>query len=257
MKLLQRLVSLFLVGHLAIDVKIVGTFFRDDKSCQQFANLLGLSYVVLSTTIHIFYYMKQRVLSTAIDTKTIFWWHRPLLVLCILLIILTAFLGTWLQFPISRGSLYENNICIGCSSKGAKAVLIWVLLDIFCVVLLLILFVLPLKRFIRGNNGMIESQPLKRTLIRNVVLCSVAVLTTIVTWVVVAVLMRNKCDIHQSFNLSSQSLIGAFEQFVICNCILLTTTDWHKCLIWPCLLTSKTDATIKCLNPNMKASTEL
>jgi len=71
-KLLQSLVLLFLVGYLTITVKVVGTFFRDDISCQLLSNLIGFSYIVLSTTIHIFYYMKQRVLSTAIDRKTFF-----------------------------------------------------------------------------------------------------------------------------------------------------------------------------------------
>jgi len=104
----------------------------------------------------------------------------------------------------------------------------------------------------RENNDMNETQPLRRAFIRNIVLCSVAVLTSIVTWVVMGVLMGNKCDTHHSIDLSSQSFIWAIEQFVIGNCILLTTSDWQKCLTWPCVLACKTDP-----RSNMKESNEL
>jgi len=253
-KLLQSLVSLFLVAYLAVSVKAIGTFFRDDTSCLVHSNLIWFSYLVLSTLIHIFYYMKQRVLSTAIDTKTIFCCLRPLLVFCIFLIIVTLCVGTWTQFPISKSYVYENNICIACSTVGVTTVVVYMFLDCFSVVLLLILFVLPLWRFMRENNYMNQGLDLRlrRALIRNIVLCSIAVFTTIVAWLAIVVLGNNCEDTRKSIDLSSQSLIWAVEQFVICNCILRTMTDWKKYLLWPCVLYCRADPTSNSLNSNMK-----
>jgi len=253
-KLLQSLVSLFLVIYLVVTVWVIGTFFRDDTSCLLLSNVMWFSYLVLSTLVHIFYYMKQRVLSTAIDMKTIFWWLRPLLGFCIFLIIFTLGVGTWTQFPISKSYVYENNICVACSTVGVTIVLMYMFLDCFSVVLLLMLFVLPLWRFMGEDNYITQSKNLRlrRALIRNVVLCSIAVFTTIVAWVAIVVLGNNCVDTSKSIDLSSQSLIWATEQFVICNCILRTMTEWKKYLLWPFVLFSKTDPTSNSSNSNMK-----
>jgi len=253
-KLLHSLVSLFLVGYLAVNVKVMGTLFRDDTSCLLLSNVIWFSYLLLSTMIHIFYWMKQRVLSKAIGT-TVFWWLRPLQVFCIFFIIVTLFLGTWTDFPISKSYDYENNKCTNCPSAGVTEVCIYVSLDCVCVVLLLILFVLPLWRFMQEKNWMNQSQPLRRVLIRNVLLCSIAVCVTAAAWVTLYLLYDN-CGIHTNVELETQSLIWAVEQFVTCNCILCTMADWQKYLLWPFVLASEIITPFRSVNSNMKEQKE-
>jgi len=254
-KWLQSLVSLFLVGYLAFTVNVIGTIFRDDTTCLLLSNVWWISYIFLSTVIHIFYWTKQRVVSTVIDTKTNtrFWWLRLLHVFCIFLIILTPVIGTLHMFPISKSYTYENKICRSCATHGQTLGILYVAVDCFCVMLLLILFVLPLWRFMRENDIMYQSQELRQVLIRNVVLCAIAVFTTIVVWVNSSLLYDN-CD--DALHLNSKCLITAIKQFVICNCILRTMTDWKKYLIWPCELARKTDIVFKSRKSNMKEHKE-
>jgi len=252
-KLLQSLVSLFLVVYLAVTVKVLRSFSRDEMSCWLLWDIMWFSYIVLSITIHIFYWMKQQVLFTAIDMRNICWWLRPLQVLCILLIILAPCIGVLPSFETSKSYVWQNNICIICASAGLTFFWIYTSLDISCVVLLLILFVLPLWRVMRENN---ESKVLRRVLIRNLVLCSLAVFTTIVAWMTLT-LLYHSCENETSLDFGTYSFVFAVEQFVICNCILRTMTDWQQYLSWPCGLASKISSTFNRSSPYMKEQTEL
>jgi len=246
-KLLQSLVSLLLVGHLAITVNLTDTFYRDSTSCLKLPNIWWLSYFVLTAVIHIFYWIKQRVLAVAIGTKTIFWWLRPLRVFCFFLIIFIFFVGIV--------DLYENNICSRmCSTNDLAEGLMYQWLDFCCVVLLLILFVLPLWRFMRRNDDMNQSQPLKRALIRNVVLCCTALFTSIILYVNWVVSYYGVCN---TVYLHSEATMAAMEQFVICNCILGTMADWKQYLLWPCTLASKINPTLDRSNSRMTEHMEL
>jgi len=253
-KLLQSLVSLFLVGYLAVTVKVIGTFFRDATSCLLLSNVIWFGYLLLSTMIHIFYWMKQRVLSKAIGT-TVFWWLRPLQVFCIFLIIVTLILGILSNFPTSKSYEYENNMCTNCPSDGVTEVIMYVSLDSLSVLLLLMLFVLPMWRFMQEYSYMSQSHPLRRALIRNVFLCSIAVCVTLLAWLILY-LIHDHCGTHTSVNLATQSLIWAVEQFLTCNCILCTMTDWQKHLLWPFVLASEIITPFSSLNSNMKEQKE-
>jgi hypothetical protein len=242
--LVQSLISILLVGYLGVTVKVIDTIFNDDWTCLILSNLIWFGYLTLSAVIHVYYYMKQRVLSKAINTKQVFWWLRPLLVLCVFLIISTLLVGVSTVMPISKSYIYDRNICVACSTDGVTIIVMYMLMDFFCVVLLLILFILPLWMFIRENSDVNQSQPIRWTLIRSAVLCSIAVVTTIVAWVAIVLLGNNCTDIDKTISLSTQSFIWGVEQFVVCNCVLLTMANWRKFLLWPCALYCKSSTTI-------------
>jgi len=92
-KLLQGLVTLCLVIYLTISFWVIVTVFRSDEKCKLLSNLVWFIYLVLATVIYMYYYTKQRVLSTAMGKRITLWWVKPLLVLCICLIITTLVIG--------------------------------------------------------------------------------------------------------------------------------------------------------------------
>jgi len=96
----------------------------------------------------------------------------------------------------------------------------------------------------RDNNYMTQSKELRRALICNAALCSVALISTMAAWVTILLLGVNCTDISEDIDIGSQSLVWAVEQFVVCNCVLLTMTDWPKFLLWPCVVLCKIDPSL-------------
>jgi hypothetical protein len=216
------------------------------------SNLMWFSYLVLTTVIYIYYYMKQRVLSTAMNMSKVFCWRKPLLILSICLIIGTLSLGVYLQLPVKDSYIFDTDVCSTCSQDGDTIIVIYIILDFICVVILLVLFLLPLWRFIRWDNGMNSNKALKQTLVRNAFLCSFSVMTTIAAWVTILMLGINCSDIGKDIDIGSQCLVWAIEQFVVCNCVLLTMSDCGKILCWPSILACGIIPNFDCFTPAEK-----
>jgi len=91
-KCLQSLISMSLVAYLIISVWFLCFDFNGSYSCDFLYDIVWLSYVVLTTLIYIFYYVKQRVLSNAMNMNKVNRWRRLLnfLTICLILCFLIS-----------------------------------------------------------------------------------------------------------------------------------------------------------------------
>jgi len=234
-KCLQSLISLSLVIYLAVSVWFLCYDFNDGYNCNFLHDLMWFSFLALTTLIYMFYYIKQQVLVTAMNTNKLYYCLRPLHFLSICLIPCIPLYGLLWPFLVS--------LCSWFPSHALAFNLIFILLDFICVLTLLVLFLLPLWRFTREDylqNNNQDYQVIKSLFVRNAFLGCFSLLTSVGANATIVILGFSN---PQKRVLRSQLLCFSIELFIVSNCVLFTMSDWPKMILWSCNLTRQIKTT--------------